>query len=88
MNDLVKDLDIIAEGRPLTETERLSKEDISEGLERISLFEEFIWCQKSRALWLERVIGMLNLFTGRQIPIVFLTIFHGNQKLMVYQFIY
>lgn len=33
----------------------------------------------------ERVIEMLNLFTGRQIPIVFLTIFHGNQKLMVYQ---
>jgi hypothetical protein len=54
-NDLLDDvrkLDIIAEGRPLIEGERLRKEGISRELERVIFLEEVTQRQKSRAFWL------------------------------------
>jgi hypothetical protein len=49
--DGIRELDIIAKGRPLAEDERLRKEDISSELERILLLEEVSRKQKSRTLW-------------------------------------
>jgi hypothetical protein len=72
--DGIRELDIIAEGRPLTEDERLRKEDISKELERFILFEEVSWRQKSRALWLREGIKTLNFSTGWQILIEEITL--------------
>lgn len=48
----IRDLDIIAEDRGLVKEERMSKVDISKKLEKIFIFEEVSWRQKSKALWL------------------------------------
>jgi hypothetical protein len=48
----IHELDIIAKGRPLTEDERLRKDEINRELERFILLDEVCWRQKSRALWL------------------------------------
>ncbi len=50
--DGIRELDIIAKGRPLTEDERLRKDEINRELERFILLDEVCWRQKSRALWL------------------------------------
>lgn len=62
MVDGLCELDMIAEERPLTEDERLRKEDISKELERSVLPEEVSWRQNSRALWLREEINILNFF--------------------------
>jgi len=43
--DGIRELDIIAKGRPLIEDERLRKEKISRDLERLILYEEVSWRQ-------------------------------------------
>jgi hypothetical protein len=48
----IHEMDIIAKGRPLTEDERLRKDEINRELERFILLDEVCWRQKSRALWL------------------------------------
>jgi hypothetical protein len=48
--DGIRELDIIAKGRPLIEDERLRKDKISRDLERLILYEEVSWRQKFRAL--------------------------------------
>jgi hypothetical protein len=45
----IRELDMIAAGRPLTEDERLRKEDFYRELERIILLQEVSWRQKSKA---------------------------------------
>jgi len=47
------ELDSVDEGRGLEEEEKVRKIDMSRELEKTLLFEEIIWRQKSRALWLK-----------------------------------
>ena len=46
----IQELDIIVEGRLLIEEERKRKEDYSRDLERLILYGEVSWRQKSRVL--------------------------------------
>lgn len=48
--DGIQELDIIVEGRLLIEEERKRKEDYSRDLERLILYGEVSWRQKSRVL--------------------------------------
>ena len=48
----IREIDICGEGRGLNEEERRRKDELSSELERLLLYEEISWCQKSRALWL------------------------------------
>jgi hypothetical protein len=50
--DGICELDVIAKGRPLTEDDRLRKEEISRDLEKFILLEEVSSRHKSRALQL------------------------------------
>jgi hypothetical protein len=48
--ECIRELDFIAEGRVLTEEERMKKEDMSKELERVILLEEVSWGKIPRAL--------------------------------------
>jgi hypothetical protein len=50
--DGIHDPDIIAEGRPLFDDERLKKEEISRDLERFILLEEVAGGRSQESLWL------------------------------------
>ena len=49
----LRDLDEVADSRPLSMEKRGKREHISVGLEKVILMEEICWRQKSRALWLK-----------------------------------
>jgi hypothetical protein len=51
--DGISELEIIVEGKSLIEEERKREEDYSRDLERLILYEEVSWRNKSRALWLK-----------------------------------
>jgi hypothetical protein len=51
--DGIPELEIIVEGKSLIEEERKREEDYSRDLERLILYEEVSWRNKSRALWLK-----------------------------------
>ena len=49
----LRDLDEVADSRPLSMVERGKREHITIGLEKVILMEEICWRQKSHALWLK-----------------------------------
>jgi hypothetical protein len=58
----IRDLDYIDESRGLVEEERMRKTYLTKELEKMLLFDEVNWRQKSRALWLKEGDNNMKFF--------------------------
>ena len=49
----LRELDVVADARPLSAEEKGKGEQLDVDLEKVILMDEICWRQKSRALWLK-----------------------------------